>query len=208
MEKDPQNIFWDSFARKYDDFIAKYIQKAYNELFKLIKTELKNNYRVLEIGTGTGIVALEIAGLVEKIVAVDYSSEMIRVAKEKLSQTEIDNVEFRVSRASMIGCKDKEFDVIIASNVFHLIPNPESVLQEIERLLRDDGRLILATYCHGENLKTKIISSIMGLSGFKAVNRWSITGFKEFIEKNGFKIETEKIIEDKIPLSFIVAKKL
>ena len=47
----------------------------------------------------------------------------------------------------------------------------------------------------------------MGISGFKAVNRWSVKQYKTFIESGDFLIEKEIIIEDKIPMSFIVATK-
>ena len=104
--------------------------------------------------------------------------------------------------------KSKSFDIVIASNVLHLLFYPEKAIQEMKRVLKDNGQIIVPTYCHGENLKSLLISRLMGLAGFKARNRWSIKSFKDFIEKNGFKIADSEVFKDKIPLVYIKASKV
>lgn len=207
MKVNKQNKFWNSFARKYDGFIERYAKNTYEQSIRLLKDELYRNSKVLEIGTGTGLIAFAIAEQVQEITAIDYSSEMINVAKEKQMLSSSKNIVFQVCDANKIDIPDKSFDIIIASNVFHLIPNADEVLLEISRILKDDGKVILPTYCHGQNIKAKIISALMGLSGFKAVNRWSISQFRDFVENEGFAIEKEVLISDRIPLLFLVAKK-
>jgi hypothetical protein len=71
----------------------------------------------------------------------------------------------------------------------------------------NNGKVILPTYCHGQNYKTRFISAIMSITGFKAANKWSLKQFQKFIEREGLKIDKEEIIKDKIHLSFIVASK-
>jgi ubiquinone/menaquinone biosynthesis C-methylase UbiE len=207
MKVTKQNKFWDSFARKYDPFIERYAKNTYEQSIRLLKKELYRNSKVLEIGTGTGLIAFAIAEQVKEIIAIDNSSEMINVAIEKQIQSNSKNIVFQVSDANKINNPDKSFDIIVASNVFHLIPNAEEVLWEIRRILKDDGKVILPTYCHGQNIKARIISAFMGLSGFKAVNRWSTSQFRSFVENEGFVIQKEEIISDRIPLSFIVSTK-
>ncbi|MBN1598862.1 MAG: hypothetical protein JW894_11265 [Bacteroidales bacterium] len=75
----------------------------------------------------------------------------------------------------------------------------------MKRVLKKDGRIIIPTYCHGEDLKSHIISRLMGLSGFKARTRWSIASFKCFVEKCGFRIIKVTIIKDIIPLVYLIA---
>ena len=73
--------------------------------------------------------------------------------------------------------------------------------------MRENGIFIAPTLCAGENTKSKIIASIIGtLSGFKVVNKWSITEFKNMLINNGFTITKTVIIYDKIPLAYIVLK--
>lgn len=205
MKNKNDNRFWNSFANKYDKFITKYVNITYTRIIQLIEPELSTDLEVLEVGTGTGIISLSIANKVKNIVAIDFAPEMIKIAKIKLEESNIDNIEFKVNPATNIEYQNKSFDLIVASNVFHLLPEPEKALHEIIRLLNNNGKVILPTYCHGQNLKTRFISAITSITGFKATNKWSLREYRKFIESNGLKIKTEEIIRDKIPLSFIVA---
>lgn len=207
MRNNKQNKFWNSFARKYDGFIERYAKNTYEQSIKLIKDELSSKSNVLEIGTGTGFIAFAIAEKVQEITATDYSPEMINVAKEKQMQSLNKNIVFQECEASKMDFPDKSFDMIIGSNVFHLIPNADKAMREISRVLKDNGKIVLPTYCHGQSIKARIVSAFMGLSGFKAVNRWSASQFRTFVENAGFSIVKEELISDRIPLSFLVAKK-
>jgi ubiquinone/menaquinone biosynthesis C-methylase UbiE len=207
MGKHSKYKFWDNLASRYDKLISKYAQKTYDRSIELMREELGADQNVLEIGTGTGLIAFAIGDMVKSIRGIDYAPKMIELANEKLSKTNFSNIEFKINSATQIEYGDKSFDVIIASNVFHLLPEPYVVLTEIERLLVDNGKAILPTYCHGENLKARIISFLTSLSGFKVENRWSVNQFSTFIEHHGFKIVKQEIIKDKFPLSFIVITK-
>lgn len=207
MKNNKQNRFWNSFASKYDAFIARYAKDTYEKSLLLIKKEINTNSNVLEVGTGTGLIAFSIAEFANTITAIDYAPEMIRVANSKLEKQKHNNISFYVSEANMIKSEDKLFDIVIASNVFHLLTNADEALWEIRRVLKDRGKVILPTYCHGQNIKSRFISAIMGLSGFKAINRWSTAEFREFVCNEGFTIEKEEVIADKIPMSFLVASK-
>jgi ubiquinone biosynthesis O-methyltransferase len=202
-----QYRFWDSFSVKYDRFIAKYAHETYAKSLRLMKQELSGDLKVLEIGTGTGIVSLSIADKVKSVTAIDYAPEMIKVANAKLEESNFKNIEFKLNSAMNIEQPEKSFDVIIASNLFHLLPEPKEVLHEIKRVLADNGKIILPTYCHGQNLKSRQISAIMSLTGFRAVNKWSLKQFRKFVEQEDLIIIKEEIINGKIPLSFIVASK-
>ncbi|PLX04038.1 MAG: hypothetical protein C0595_04815 [Marinilabiliales bacterium] len=208
MKQNNDNKFWDSFAGKYDNFISKHAKQTYTVLLDLIGKELEMGSNVLEVGTGTGLISFAIADKVKSIMAIDYAPEMIKIANKKLLDSKLKNIDFKVYSATDIKQKDNTFDIIIASNVFHLLPNPEKALEEIIRLLVDNGKVIIPTYCHGQNIKTYFISVIMSLTGFKAENKWSMKQFRKFVENAGLEIKKEEIIKDKIPLSFIVASKI
>lgn len=199
--------FWNSLAGRYDRFIKRIATKTYLSMFSNLKEDLTGAGHVLEIATGTGLIALEISHFVSQITAIDIAPEMIRVAKEKYAQHFPKNIDFVTGNALKPDFADKTFDAIIASNVMHLLPSPEVALLEMKRILKDDGKIILPTYLHGSGLKSHIISRLISLSGFKVRNRWALKTFRGFIAENGLTIVKEELIKDKIPLIYLVAKK-
>lgn len=199
--------FWNSFAKKYDGFIGKIVSNTYEIILENLVHDTSMTLNLLEIGTGTGIIALHLNEQIPTITAIDIAPEMIKIASEKCTQKSIGNIDFRVGDTCNLEFQDKTFDTIIASNVLHLLFEPEQALQEMKRVLKDNGQLIIPTYCHGDDFKSHIISRIMGLAGFKARTRWTLTSFRNFVKFNGFKIIKETVIKDKIPLAYLIAKK-
>ena len=82
MEKQEMNSnkkFWNRFASKYD-FIIKKDEQAYEEMIKLIRRDVNSKMEMLELATGTGLIALRIADKVKYLEATDFSEEMIKEA--------------------------------------------------------------------------------------------------------------------------------
>jgi ubiquinone/menaquinone biosynthesis C-methylase UbiE len=199
--------FWDRFANYYDSFIDKVFRKSYVHILENIESDLNSNQNVLEIGTGTGIIPFSICSKVSSIVATDISPKMIHIASKKLTKAKIQNIDFQIQDSYNLTLPDKSFDIVIASNLLHLLYEPEKPLNEVKRVLRENGIFIAPTLCAGENTKSKVIASIIGtLSGFEVVNKWSINEFKNMLTNNGFIITKTVIIYDKIPLAYIVMK--
>jgi ubiquinone/menaquinone biosynthesis C-methylase UbiE len=199
--------FWNSFAHRYDQFIDRHAKHTYAFIKELLMKEIKREDTMLEVGTGTGIFAFILAEQVKSITAIDFAEEMIGIAKEKQKEEGINNIIFQAGDVCKLSFPDKSIDAIIAVNVFHLLGNPSLALKESKRVLKTNGKLIIPTYCHGSNLKSLLLSLTMGITGFKARNRWSINGFRLFIQNAGFEVKKEIIIKERIPLSFIVAHK-
>lgn len=201
--------FWNWFADKYDLFIKKTQSKIYQLILENIDLELNINFRVLEIGTGTGIVPFHICSKVSSITATDISSEMIKIAKQKQKNLNIKNIDFQVQDSYNLTLPDNSFDLVIANNVLHLLFEPEQALNEVKRVMKDNAFFIAPTFCLGENPKSRMISKLVGfLSGFKVVNQWTFDDFKSSIKNNGFSIEKALQVHGRFPLSFLVLKKI
>jgi len=199
--------FWDSFASKYDSFIQKNASSSYEKLLIELLNDTNDSSELLEIATGTGILSIELRSQISKITAIDISPEMIEIAKKKIEEHQISNIDFRVGDSNNLEFSDMSFDTVIASNVLHLLYQPDTAISEMKRVVSKKGKIIIPTYCHGENLKTHLISRLMGIVGFKARSRWSVNSFKAFIKRNGLHIERFMIFKDKIPLIYVVARK-
>lgn len=197
---------WDKFAKHYDGFITRTLADAYAELYRQIKADVDGVDSVLEVATGPGLIAFEISDLVNHVDAVDLSVQMIEVAKELQRQKGVQNINFACCDAYNLPFAEGKFDRVIASNLLHLLKEPNVALMEMKRVLKDDGKIILPTFCHGENFKSRVISFFMSLSGFKAENKWSVKDYEAYIGNNGFKIIGKKIITEKIPLVYLMVE--
>lgn len=199
--------FWNSKAKGYDKVVNKFFLKIYEAIFVNLLQDTAQSESLLEVATGTGILAIKLSDQVTHITAVDIALEMLNVAKEKSAGKQIKNIDFRTGDICDLQFEDKSFDTIVASNVLHLLFQPDLALQEMRRVLDDNGRIIVPTFCHGANLRSQILSRILSLLGQKTKSRWSQKSFMGFIEQNGFEITKNIYINDKIPLTYIVAKK-
>ena len=103
---------------------------------------------VLELATGTGLIAKNIVNAAAHIEASDTSAEMIREAKRRNHSAKL---YFSVQDMFCLPYADESFEVVIVSNALHIVPQPEKALAEIHRVLRDDGVLIAPTFTHAEN---------------------------------------------------------
>jgi phosphatidylethanolamine/phosphatidyl-N-methylethanolamine N-methyltransferase len=201
-----ERAFWDRFAWLYDRFM-KSSSGLYEKIFELLHQELQSEFVLLDLAAGTGLLALKIAPQVKKVYGVDISAEMVGQAKVKARASRISNVEFSVGDAYRLPFASTMFDVVVISNALHVMLEPERALSEAYRVLKPDGRLIVPTFCHGENRLSRFVSWVMSRFGFKAFQRWSIAGFEQFIAANRFKVLQKVILKDIIPLTYIVAEK-
>ncbi len=200
--------FWDKFAGNYDKFIKKTVDKTYQSVLSNIESELEISNTVLEIGTGTGIISFAICSKVASIVATDISPAMLKIATQKQEETNIRNIDFQIQDSYQLTFPDNTFDVVIASNLLHLLYEPEKPISEVKRVLKDNGIFIAPTFCAGENVKSKMIANIAGFfSGFRIVNKWTINDYKKILTTNGFSINKAIRIDGRFPMAYVVSKK-
>ena len=207
--KDRINIerkFWDSFAVKYDKNRKQgKTDEAYEELLKMFQEDIAGTKKLLEAATGTGIFSLKLSNIVPEITAIDLSPEMLEIAKIKAKEQSTSNIDFREGDICNLQFPDNSYDAVIASNVLHLLFEPGTAMQEIKRVVKPGGTVIIPTYCHGENLTSHFFSRCMNLMGFRARSRWSIASFKKFVENNGFEIIKTRKINGIIPMLYLLA---
>jgi ubiquinone/menaquinone biosynthesis C-methylase UbiE len=201
-----ERTFWEGFARDYDPFIKK-LKRVYAKMYNEVARYLQPEMNVLEVGTGPGIVTLEIADKVKSVHACDISPAMIEIARQKQTAGSVNNVDFSVRDACNLGYEPESFDIAIISNVLHVLTEPERALRSIYTSLKDEGILLAPTYCHGQNGLSRTVSGIMSLRGFKASQKWSVENYRRFLQSCGFQILDEKRFSGLIPLIFSACEK-
>lgn len=176
-------------------------------LFERFAEDTENAGNLLELATGTGLISLKLSERIPNIIATDLAPEMLRIAREKAAKKGVQNIEFQEEDICALRFPNNSFDTIIASNVLHLLFEPDKAIREMRRVLKNKGRIIVPTYCHGNSLLSHMVSRVMSLSGFRARSRWSVKSFTRFIENNGFEIVKHETLDDIIPMIYLVAKK-
>jgi phosphatidylethanolamine/phosphatidyl-N-methylethanolamine N-methyltransferase len=101
--------------------------------------------RILEVGIGTGI-SLPGYGPENRVIGVDLSEPMLRKAQERVSELGLGHVEgLAVMDAARLAFPDASFDVVVAQYVVNTVPDPEAVLDEIARVLKPGGEIVLVS---------------------------------------------------------------
>lgn len=145
-----ERTIWDRQASGYDGRVLKIYQNAYDLSIQKVRSILSPDQQVLEIGCGTGIIALGIAPYVDRVVATDISPEMISAAESKREGLSISNVDFRVCDGYSLPFDGESFDVVLLFNTLHVVKEPAALLHEAHRLLKPSGHLLSATDCYAE----------------------------------------------------------
>ena len=193
-----RKTFWDKNAGRYDRFMRK-DRAAYEEMYKLIRPVVKAK-TVLELATGTGLIAKHIVNAAAHIEATDASAEMIAEAKRDNHSAKL---HFSVQDMFRLPYADKSFDVVIVSNALHIVPQPEKALAEIRRVLKDDGVLIAPTFTHGNGtLQGRIKLFFMKLAGFPLNSRWSSADYLAFLRQNGWTVRKSAVLKGSFPLTY------
>jgi 2-polyprenyl-3-methyl-5-hydroxy-6-metoxy-1,4-benzoquinol methylase len=140
--------FWDQSASNYDNTEEKF-EFIHSRSRENTKRYLKDTDIVLDYGCGTGTTACEISGLVKSVRAIDISTGMIEVAKGKAVTGGVVNVDFQQADIFDEEFENGSFDVVLAFNMLHTVPDPESVVQRTVELLKPGGLFISVTPCLG-----------------------------------------------------------
>ena len=140
--------FWDQSASNYDNTEEKF-EYVHSRSRENTKRYLKDTDIVLDYGCGTGTTACEISGLVKSVRAIDISTAMIEIAKGKAATAGVVNVDFEQADIFDEAFQNDSFDVVLAFNMLHTVPDPESVVQRTVELLKPGGLFISVTPCLG-----------------------------------------------------------
>ena len=190
--------FWDKNADRYDRFMRK-DAAAYDRLYGLLRPVVRQK-TVLELATGTGLIAKHIVRYADHIEATDASQEMIEQAKQGVKSAKL---YFSVQDMFHLPYADQSFDVVIVVNALHIVPEPEKALSEIRRVLKDDGVLVAPTFTHADNaFFGKIKAFFMRLAGFPLHSKWTSHEYLAFLRENGWTVQKSTVLKASFPLTY------
>jgi phosphatidylethanolamine/phosphatidyl-N-methylethanolamine N-methyltransferase len=169
-------------AQVYETF-AKFYDYTYSWLFilphrKIARAASSAGRSILEIGAGTGLVLRHYRPDGE-VIAADLSIHMLRKAQEKVRRLGLAHVKgVTAMDACAMGFPDAAFDVVSVPFVITLVPDPEKALDEVARVLKPGGEIVIISRFGAEGgLQASVESAIaplmkrLGLSSSFKVSR-------------------------------------
>ncbi|GLK86609.1 class I SAM-dependent methyltransferase [Ancylobacter defluvii] len=116
-----------------------------------IRAAEKIGGRILEFGVGTGL-ALPNYKRSNRLIGVDISEPMLHKARERVKKEHLRHVEgLCLMDGAHLGFADESFDVVIAQFVITVVPHPEETLDEMARVLKPGGEIILVNHLGAED---------------------------------------------------------
>lgn len=168
--------------------------------YKNIENNLQrkiNEFPLLEIGCGSGDHIISFVKGGKKVVGLD-----LYLHPKMLEKTnKYKNLKFVKANAEKLPIKNRSIRTILAVFVLHHIPNYKKVLNEIYRVLKKDGRLVLVEN-YTDDLFKKIINYYF--IEMNTINKWTIDEILDHVKEIGFRNVQFKIIPSKIVPSVVI----
>ena len=146
-----QTGVWDRMSQTYLREIDRRFAPVVEQVIK--RSGLKPGLRVLDLGTGTGSVALIAASLVApagRVTGTDPSSAMLDIARDRARKGSLGNLDFEECPAEAIVAPDGTFDVVLASLSLMYVIDRATAARECARVLRPDGKFVAAVWAGPE----------------------------------------------------------
>jgi ArsR family transcriptional regulator len=131
--------FFDSAAGTWDALRTELVGDRSDVLALLDLFE--PSWVVGDLGCGTGHISAALAPSVARVIAIDESGPMLAAARDRLAG--VDNIELREGHVESLPLEDASLDVAILFLVAHFITDPARAMQEVRRVLKPDGRLLI-----------------------------------------------------------------
>ena len=163
---------------------------------------LKSGQKVLDVGTGTGVLIrylVKEVGPSGSVTAVDYSENMVKVCKTKHSH--LKNVIVALKNIEEDAFAPESFDVVICFGVFPHLENKQKVLQNFYQMLAPAGTLIISHALSSQELKKHHNNAASAVMHDKLPDAAEM---KQLLTQNGF---TEVSIKDEPGLYLCIAHK-
>ena len=199
-------MFWDNVAWLYDIFADGINRKANRALCAAVGELISPADDVLECACGTGLLTTVIAPRCKRLTATDFSAAMLRRAKKKCAK--FGNVQLAQAEILHLDYPDESFDAVVAANVIHLLDEPYRALQELERVCRPGGRLIIPTYMNRTDKgRTNRVSGAIGKAGADFKREFTPDTYRQFFAEAGYPDAEYALCEGRIPCAVAVLQK-
>lgn len=200
--------FWDRVAGLYD-WVELTNRRVNSAAAVRVARLVPEGAKVLDCAAGTGLFALAAARRADSVLCTDLSQAMLSRAEKKARKQGLSNICFAVRDLTALPEGNGSFDVVIAANVLHLLPEPETAVRELWRVTAPGGRLILPTYLQGkaEAAYGTMIKIYQGV-GFHYEHAFTPGTYRAFLENLCLAPVELEVIPGHVPEGIALLEKL
>lgn len=154
MDREKIERVYTTYAGFYDQVFGKVFQEGRESAIRNLNVQPGEH--VLEVGVGTGI-ALPMYPSHCRIVGIDLSEGMLAKAKERAEAQNLSHVQLHRMDAGAMEFQDDSFDTVVAAYVVTAVPDYRKVVNEMIRVCRPGGRIIMLNHFSNGN---KVINAV------------------------------------------------
>ncbi len=202
MSREDGAAFWERNAHRYDRSMV-LLGRPMAPMLRRLEEAARGTGRVLEVAAGTGIVTASLARTAREVVATDLSAAMLAELRRKVDGLGLANVRCERSDLTALPYAGGEFDLVVAANVLHLVPDLGEALAELVRVVRPGGRVAVPTFCHGQNAFTRAASALAKRGGFPVERRLTLAALVSAVEGTGLRVERAQLFPGVFPIGHV-----
>lgn len=150
----------------YDKLVKQYHNILHSGFILTVLNTSPEKGAFLDVGTGTGWIAIGVAKHNPKcsVTAIDLSATMLNVAEKNAQNEGVgDRINFLKMDAKSMPFQDHAFDSVFSHNMLHHIPNPIEMVNEMGRVVKEDGAINIRDLIRVPKLMAKCYVNIFGL---------------------------------------------
>lgn len=161
---------------------------------------LKEGQTVLDLGSGAGLDCFRAArqvGASGKVIGVDMTHEMLRLARANQAKLGLENVEFRLGEIEHLPVADSSVDIVISNCVINLSPDKPQVFREVHRVLKPGGQMTVSDIVTNGPLSDPLRENLSAWASCVS-GALDVQDYQAAIEAAGFdSVEVERIYLDR-----------
>jgi 2-polyprenyl-3-methyl-5-hydroxy-6-metoxy-1,4-benzoquinol methylase len=209
---DPSAKFWDGRAESFDAGPSE-DDPLHNQTVERARPFLQLGDQVLDVGCATGQFSRELAGSVVRITGIDISEKMVTIARGRAQGEGLENLDYLQATAFDPRLTAGSYDVVLAFNVLHLVPDASAAVRRIADLLRPGGRFISVTPCLGDGLSAPgLILGLLNKLGLHKrglipqLRSFRVAELEHTMTTNGFDLLDSATLAPRPTIRFLAAR--
>ena len=119
---------------------------------------------------------------------------------------ECNNIVFRKANIMSINVRNDTFDKVVAGNVIHLLDEPYKAVDELLRVCKKGGKVIIPTYINMGKQSSEFLIKLFDFAGAHFTEQFDYKSYKAFFIKSGYNVSFD-VVEGKMPCAIAIIKK-